>query len=185
MPAYQQSFEAFERPIYFYKLNENYTGGLPASFEGISLSKEWKGFERQQPKIDIYLRTFKNPKGIMDLKVEDLNKKVYSNTEVDSNKKRIIHTREVLCTFKRKVLEDIAKQWNIDPVNKRDPFLINQIAEKQDDYNNYQDSIKDDNKIKVSEDIEKQWSPVRDSNDLVVGDLVVDVLDEKELKEDK
>jgi hypothetical protein len=142
MSNYQQSFEAHEKPVYYYKLNENYTGALPASVEGFTLHKEWKGFERQNPKFNLYLRTYKNPRGTIDLKVEDMNKKVYSDTEMDFNKKRLLHSREVLVTFKRKVLEDIARQWNIDPINKRDPFLIDLISDVQEDYKRYQETEK-------------------------------------------
>jgi hypothetical protein len=71
-----------------------------------------------------------------------MNKKVYSDTEMDFNKKRLLHSREVLVTFKRKVLEDIARQWNIDPINKRDPFLIDLISDVQEDYKRYQETEK-------------------------------------------
>jgi hypothetical protein len=148
MPDYQKSFEAHEKPIYYYKLNENYKGAVPASIEGTLLHKEWKGFAQQQSKLSQFLRTYKNSTGMIDMKVEDLTKKVYSNTEVDFTKKRVIHTRDVLVTFKRKVLEDIARQWNIETVNKRDPFLINLIAEKQDEYVEFQKELKKNKKSK-------------------------------------
>jgi hypothetical protein len=148
MPDYQKSFEAHEKPVYYYKLNENYKGAVPASIEGVLLHKEWKGFKQSQPKLAQFLRTYKNSTGMIDMKVEDMTKKVYSNTEIDFTKKRVLHTREVLTTFKRKVLEDIARQWNIDTVNKRDPFLINLIAEKQDEYVEFQKELKKNKKSK-------------------------------------
>ena len=76
----------------------------------------------------------------------------------DFNKKRILHSRDVLVTFKRKVLEDIARQWNIDPINKRDPFLINMIAEMQDEYKEFQKLKMNEQEVKITS--EEQTDPI-------------------------
>lgn len=136
------SFQKQEKPIYYYKLNENYNDTLPAMFEGVNLTKEWTGFDRKQDRLSNYLRTYKNVSGIMDLKIEDGLNKQYTNTETDYNKKRVLYTRDVLCTFRRKNLEEIARTWGLTTVNKRDPFLIDMIVTEQDNYTEYHENLK-------------------------------------------
>lgn len=144
------SFQRQEKPVYYYKLNENYNGSLPAMFESINLTKVWTGFDRKQDKLTKYLRTYKNVNGIMDLKIEDLNKKQYSNTETDYTKKRVLYSRDALCTYRRKNLEEIARTWGLETKNKRDPFLIDEIVKEQEHYTEFHENLKKEKK-KVTE----------------------------------
>lgn len=146
------SFQRQERPIYYYKLNENYNGPLPAMFEGINLTKVWTGFDRKQDRLNHYLRTYRNVNGILDLKIEDMNKKQYTNTETDYTKQRILYTRDVLCTYRRKNLEEIARNWGLETKNKRDPFLIDEIVKEQEKYSEFQENAKKE-KVKKKEKI--------------------------------
>lgn len=146
------SYGVTERPIFSYKLNENYKGIFPTSINGITLHEGWNAFSKHQQALQSYIRSYKNKNGMIDEKVEDSKNRQSLNTEEIYKTEKILYKREVLATYPRNNLIDISRVWGIDPSHKRDAFLINLILEEQEKYKFWKEQQKVVEKIDVVDD---------------------------------
>lgn len=138
-----------ERPVYSYKLNENYKGGFPVSMNGITLQKGWNDFGSQQKDLLVYVRSYRNKEGLIDEKVIDSKNKIYVNTEEIYKTEKILYTREVLVSYPRQNLVDIARIWGIEPEFKVNKLLITLILEEQEKYKFYKEEERRKEKEKL------------------------------------
>ena len=144
-----------EKIKYKYKLNNNYKKkDKVASLNGVVVRKDiWSIFDvSQEDKLKQYIKTYKNPNGIVDEFIEDpLKEFATDNGNFEFKHKRKIYSREVLVTFTRPELEEICREYNIETVNKANNFLIKRVLEEQkiyrDSFNSPEDFFDSYNKI--------------------------------------
>jgi len=128
-----------EQITYKYKLNVNYKGEDSVCINGVNLVKGgWNDFDRNQnEKLKPYIRSNVNPTGYIDEHIHDPLIEFQVNAHNTSTKfvhKKKIYTRDVLVTFVRAQLEEIAREYMIETKEKVNPFLINCIMEEQQKY---------------------------------------------------
>jgi hypothetical protein len=150
-----------EKIKYMYKLNENCNDmDSRICVNGITLNKgSWTSFEKSKNKeLRAYIKSFENPKGIVDEYVHDPLVELYIKENSDDIKfvhRKKVYSREVLTTFSRKELEEIAKEYLINPKEKVNNFLINCIITEQTKYRkslvNTNDFFNETNKIEKNE----------------------------------
>lgn len=122
------------RFMHRYRLNDNAVADS-IKVEGVQLTKNWRDFDRYYDVLDNYIKTKDSPYGIVDYEEYNPFTNGVVNSSVTNFSKRLPqYKREVLATMKRPQLVEIAKTLNINPVLKRDAFLINLILEKQEKY---------------------------------------------------
>ncbi len=127
-----------EMPQYQYKLNENHKGSDFASLQGIRLTKNWKTFDSFKHELKKLIKTYNNSEGVVDFRVlNPFDEKIVEQTDLDYDKDRIIYSRKILSTFDRKKIEKISLDWLINPVKKRNEFLIDLIVKEQTIYEEY------------------------------------------------
>ena len=134
-------FGVFRKPgeeiSYKYRLNSNYKEKNDSvCLNGVYVYKDrWASYPVSQEKeIRMYIKNYKNPEGIVDEYVFDPLKEFKEpekNLKFKHRKKQ--YSRDVLCTFTRKEIEEISREYGIDHVKKVTNFLINKILEKQEE----------------------------------------------------
>ena len=133
---------------YMYKLNSNFKQkDKTASINGVKLTRlSWTVFKDSQQKVlKNYIKSHKNVDGIVDEYINDPLTEVATDkkgTKIKFFHKKKIYTRDLLVTYKRKQLEEIAREYLIETKEKVSPFLINCIMDEQTKYRN---SLKDAN----------------------------------------
>lgn len=100
---------------------------------GIDMNKGWKDFDRIQDVLTPFIRTKENPDAYLDFETyKPLTKEVLNNSQ-DYTKISEIYTRNELLLMDRKQLVEVAKSYNIDPVNKVNDFLLKLIYKAQEE----------------------------------------------------
>lgn len=148
-----------ERLVYKYRLNKNYKekleDGSQASINGVFVSKDrWADYQHSQVEIlKAYIKSFENPKGIIDEYIYDPLKEISPSEPKDFKyvHRKKTYSRDVLATFKRKEIEDICREYLIETKERITPFLIGKILEAQTEYKKSmkgsEDFFDDTNKI--------------------------------------
>lgn len=121
-----------------YKLNENWKGAESAQIGGVNLlATDWTIFPSRVVGLQRFLRTVKNPSGIVDIEefytsneddVRILNSSVPKKPEELPQK---IYSLPHLSSLRHTELMNLARQYGINPANKKDKVLIREIAEAQ------------------------------------------------------
>ena len=121
---------------YRYKLNDNQKAN-DCIVDGVFLTHDWRDLDRHFDKLEKHIRTKDNPVGIIDFEeYNPISDGIVNSSVINFEKKLPMYKREVLATMKRPQIVEIAKSYNINPILKRDAFLINLILEKQVIYQN-------------------------------------------------
>ena len=128
-----------EQVKYLYRLNKNFKGDTSMGVNGIILNKvSWTPFPTSQKEtLKHYIKSYENPKGIVDEYIHDplVELAIQENSsELKFVHRKKIYSRDILVTYTRKQLEEIAREYLIDPKEKINSFLITKIAEAQDKY---------------------------------------------------
>jgi hypothetical protein len=129
---------------YKYMLNENYKQKDDSiCVSGIYLTKGiWNTFDKSLNKEFFpYIKTHINPKGFITEYIHDPLKEVKPADigKISFKHKKKIYSRDHLVTLTRSELEDIAKEYFINPKEKINTFLIKCIIDEQ---KKYRDSLK-------------------------------------------
>ena len=120
-----------------YILNKNFkNSGNSICIEGIFFNKDtWNVIDSTTAKkLKSFIRSYENPEGILDEYIFDPLKEFKMKDSVDPIKfvhRKRHYTRDILVTVQRKELEDIAKEYLIEPKGKVSNFLINCIMDEQ------------------------------------------------------
>jgi len=136
--------------FYKYKLNENFKErGDQISIAGLILEKDkWNFFNGRQRNLEVYIRTKKNPNGILDFQeVHKIKGEIVSDTEKNYNFIPEHYTRDALCCMKRSELLEICDAYMIDSVNKVDKYLIQRIIDIQNEITKIREFSKENDPV--------------------------------------
>jgi hypothetical protein len=117
-----------------YRLNSNaFTDVI--SVDQIKLSKQWTSFDKRKEILHDKIKTKLNKEGMIDYREID----VITEEEIISSVKNYRlkttnYLKKDLNLKERDELILLAKRYDINPINKRNEFLINLILDKQTEY---------------------------------------------------
>jgi hypothetical protein len=119
---------------YKYKLNNNFLDGEMCKVEGYLIEKyKWTNLHVRVLKLEQYIRTKSNPKGILDYIESDpgTSEVFFSSEENLKFKLDRFYSRDYLLTLDRKEINNIAKGLEIDVLNRKKEFVIDLICKKE------------------------------------------------------
>jgi len=121
------------RLVYRYKLSKKNKEN-ERFINRVRVSKNWIEFDSRQDLLDRHVKT-KLQDGILDFQIIDYKTRKVKFDSVENNKVKNFnyYDRKTLATFNRSLLEDIALAIDLNPVKKRDEFLVDCIIKKQDE----------------------------------------------------
>ena len=129
-----------EKIQYKYTLNKNYKSKEQTiCLNGINFKKGmWNTFlESKHNELKTYICSYQNPEGIIDAYIFDPVKEIQMKelaTQIKFVHRKKIYSPDSLAVMGRKELEEIAREYGIDPLNKVNTFLAKCILKEQTEY---------------------------------------------------